>query len=96
MAKNKKKEKIVDLKEKATHLTTDELTPVQKLVGEINRCKMELGSIEMRKHDVLHLTSTLQETLGKQQQTLNEKYGDVDIDINTGEIKEKQDVKVNS
>jgi len=96
MAKNKKKEKIVDLKSKATHLTTDELTPIQKLIGEINRCKMELGSIEMRKHDLLHLITNLQEGLGKQQKSLNDKYGDVDVDINTGEIKEKEDVKTNS
>ena len=41
MAKNKKKQKIVDLKSEATHITTDELTNIQKLVNEINQIKME-------------------------------------------------------
>jgi len=91
-----KKEKMVDLKSKATHLTTNELTPVQKIVGEINRIKMELGNVEMRKHDLLHINTNLQEEISKLQKSLNEKYGDVDIDINTGEIKEKEDVKTDS
>lgn len=90
------KEKIVDLKEKASHLTTDELTPVQKLISEMNKYKMELGSVEMHKHQMLHNTTKLQEELGKLQTKLNEKYGDVDIDIQTGEIKEKEDVKADS
>ena len=91
-----KKQKIVDLKEKATHLTTDELTPVQKLVGDINRYKMELGGMAIQKHAYLHNLSTLQEELNKLQATLNEKDGDVYIDINTGAIKEKEDVKADS
>ena len=40
-----KKEKMVDLKSKATHLTTDELTPVQKIVGEMNRIKIDFLSL---------------------------------------------------
>ena len=87
---------MVDLKSKATHLTTDELTPVQKIVGEMNRIKMELGNIEIRKHELLHINNNLQDEIGKLQKTLNEKYGNVDIDINTGEIKEKEDVKADS
>tara|TARA_R100000742_G_C4271326_1_gene90224 strand:- start:38 stop:334 length:297 start_codon:yes stop_codon:yes gene_type:complete len=98
MAKRKtpKSQKIVDLKSEATHITTDELTPIQKIVGEINRSKMEIGGVELRKHELLHLISTLQEELGKLQKTLNEKYGDVDIDITNGEIKGKENGEVNS
>tara|TARA_S200002703_G_C3684928_1_gene210282 strand:+ start:351 stop:632 length:282 start_codon:yes stop_codon:yes gene_type:complete len=91
-----KKEKMVDLKSKATHLTTDELTPVQKIVGEMNRIKIDLGNMEMRKHELLHINTNLQDEISKLQKTLNKKYGDVDIDINTGEIKEKENVKTDS
>ena len=96
MAKNKKKQKIVDLKSEATHITTDELTNIQKLVNEINQIKMELGNTDLRKHALLHSASTLQEEMNKVQKILNEKYGDVDIDVRDGSIKEKEDVKTDS
>jgi hypothetical protein len=86
MAKNTTK-KIKELKaEKPEKITNEELNQVQSVVNDINRAQLEVGSIESKKHNLLHHVSVLQEQLGKLQVELKETYGTVDINIQTGEI----------
>ena len=86
MAKNTVK-KIKELKaEKPSKITNEELNQVQSVINDINRAQLEVGSIESKKHNLLHHVSVLQEQLGKLQVELKETYGTVDINIQTGEI----------
>tara|TARA_B100001564_G_scaffold256687_1_gene218559 strand:- start:43 stop:330 length:288 start_codon:yes stop_codon:yes gene_type:complete len=92
MAK-KKKEKVVDLKPQ--NVTEEELTRLQNLVNGLNRTQMEIGSIEGRKHQMLHQVIQLQSQMQQLQKTFEETYGKVDINITDGAISYQEDVEVN-
>ena len=95
MAKNTVK-KIKELKgEKPTKITNEELNQVQSVINDINRAQLEVGSIESKKHNLLHHVSVLQEQLGELQVELKETYGTVDINIQDGTINNKQDEQTN-
>jgi len=80
----KKKEKVVDLK--PTSITEEQLKAIQEIVSPINNMQMEVGRIESRKHMLMHEVAALQGKLQEQQQMLEEEYGKVNINIQTGEI----------
>ena len=86
MAKNTNK-KIKELKaEKPSKITNEELNQVQSVINDINRAQLEVGSMESKKHNLLHHVSVLQEQLGKMQGELKKEYGTDNINIHTGEI----------
>ena len=97
MAKRKtpKGDKIVDLKPKAEKITDEQLQKVQGLVSNINRSQMDIGSIETKKHHLLHSISTFQESLVALQGEFEKDYGTVDVDIHTGTINYQEDVEAN-
>jgi len=80
----KKKEKVVDLK--PTNITEEQLKAIQEIVSPINNMQMEVGRIESRKHMLMHEVGMLQGKLQEQQKALEEEYGKVNINIQTGEI----------
>jgi len=80
----KKKEKVVDLK--PTSITEEQLKAIQEIVSPINNMQMEVGRIESRKHMLMHEVGSLQRKLQEQQKALEEEYGKVNINIQTGEI----------
>ena len=90
------KEKIVDLKSRPEKINEEELKGIQEVVNNINRAQIEIGSLEVKKHALVHHVSTIQEDLGKLQKELESKYGTVDINIQDGVIKYVEDVKANS
>ena len=87
MAKKTKKEKIVDLKPKAEKITKDQLHKVQGIIHDMNRFKMEIGTIEARKHSVLHTIANLNDQLTLMKDEFEREYSTTDINIETGEIK---------
>ena len=91
MAKTKK---VVDLK--PTKVTDEQLKKIQETVSVINRAHSEIGTIETKKHALMHQVSTSQETLHALQTELEKEYGTVDININDGTINYKEDGEVNS
>ena len=91
-----KKEKIVDLKSRPEKINEEELKGIQEVVNNINRAQIEIGSLEVKKHALVHHVSTIQEDLGHLQKELESKYGTVDINIQDGVIKYVEDVKANS
>ena len=95
MAKRKtKKEQVIDLKPKAEKITTEDLTKVQGIINNINRAQLEIGSMESKKHNLLHHISVSQEELGKMQVEFEKDYGTADINIQDGTINYPQeDVK---
>ena len=89
MAKTKKKA------EKATKITNEELNKVQSVINNINRAQLEIGSIESKKHNLLHHVSILQEQLNKMQVEFEENYGTADINIQDGTINYTKDEQTN-
>jgi len=88
-----KKEKVVDLKPQ--NVTPEELQNLQQLVNAVNRAQMEIGSIESRKHNLLHQVSGLQTQMQTLQKTFEDVYGKVDINIQDGAISYPEDVEAN-
>jgi len=95
MAKNTTT-KIKELKaEKPSKITNEELSQVQSVINDINRAQLEVGSMESKKHNILHHVSVLQEQLSKIQVEFEKTYGTVDINIQDGTINTKQDEQTN-
>ena len=63
MAKTKTKEKIVDLKPKVEKITEEQLKKVQDTVNGINRGQLEIGSMEVKKHEMMHGVAGLRDQL---------------------------------
>ncbi|ANS05180.1 hypothetical protein [uncultured Mediterranean phage] len=85
------KEKVVDLKPQ--NITTEELEGLQNLVNTLNRTQMEIGSLESRKHGLLHQVTGLQTQMQTMQKTFEDTYGKVDINITDGTIAYPEDVE---
>ena len=95
MAKNTTK-KIKELKvEKPSKITNEELNQVQKVINDINRAQLEIGSFESKKHNLLHHVSALQEQLSKMQVEFEKTYGTSDINIQDGTINHSKDEQTN-
>lgn len=86
------KEKVVDLK--PAKITDEQLKSIQEVVNNINRAQLELGSMEVKKHSLMHQVNNTQEELGRLQVELEKEYGTVDINIQDGTI--NYDVEANS
>ena len=82
----KTKEKIVDLKPKAEKITDEQLKKVQDAVNNLNRGQLEIGSMEVRKHEVMHQVAGLRDALKAVQDDFQKEYGTFDINIQDGII----------
>ena len=91
-----KKEKIVDLKPKAEKITDEQLKKVQDTVNNLNRSQLEIGTMESRKHDLLHGIAGMRDELTLLQAEFEKDYGTFDINIQTGVINYPENGKVNS
>jgi len=81
-----KKEKVVDLKSKPEKITPEQLKKVQDTVNGMNRSQLEIGSMELRKHDLLHGIAGLRDELTVLQKEFEKDYGTFDINIQDGTI----------
>ena len=81
-----KKEKVVDLKPKAEKIIDEQLKKVQDTVNKMNRSQLELGSIEVKKHEMLHGIAGLRDRLTVLQSEFEKEYGTYDINIQDGTI----------
>jgi len=96
MAKNTSK-KIKELKGiKPEKITDEQLKKVQDTVNGINRSQLEIGSIELRKHEMMHNVAGLRDQLTVLQSEFEKDYGTFDIDIQDGTINYGDDVKADS
>ena len=86
----KKKNKVVDLKPEA--ISDEQLTKLQNIVQAINNLKMDIGQVEAQKHNMLHTLTQGNEQLNKIQSEIKDEYGEnIDVNINDGSIRYKQD-----
>ena len=88
MAKRKtpKAEKVIDLTPKAEKVTDEQLKKVQDTVNNINRAQLEIGSMEVKKHELTHRIAGLRDELTVLQSEFEEEYGTFDINIQDGVI----------
>ena len=93
MAK-RKTPKVKDLRPEK--ITKEQLRKMQNVVRAINEGQQQLGMVESQKHALLHEVMQLQGMIGKIQQELKEEYGNIDININDGAIKYKEDEQADS
>ncbi len=83
MAK-RKTPKVKDLRPQK--INDEQLKNVQKTVNGINRAQLEIGSMEVKKHELMHSVAALRESLVLLQDEFQKEYGTYDVDIQTGAI----------
>ena len=89
--------KIKELKGiKAEKITDEQLTKVQDTVNGINRTQLEIGSIEVKKHEMMHNIASLRDQLTVLQNEFEKDYGTYDINIQDGTINYPENGKANS
>ena len=79
--------KIKELKGiKPEKVTDEQLKKVQDTVNNMNRSQLEIGSMELRKHDLLHGIAGLRDELTVLQKEFEKDYGTFDVNIQDGTI----------
>ena len=100
MAKAKTKGTNAKIKElkgiKPEKITAEQLDKVQNTVNSINRAQLEIGSIELKKHEMMHQIAGLRDELTLLQSEFEKDYGTFDINIQDGTINYEDDVKADS
>ena len=71
-------------------LTQEELKGLQEVVNAMNSIQLQIGGLEARKHELLHSMEDAKVKLAEVQKQLEEVYGQVSVDIQTGDIKEEE------
>lgn len=65
-------------------ISQEQLEELQGFVGKLNQASSQIGNLELQKHQVNHAAAEIQQDLNKLQAKLEEKYGKIKIDIQTG------------
>ena len=79
--------KIKELKGiKPEKITDEQLKKVQDTVNNINRAQLEIGSVELKKHEMMHQIAGLRDVLTSLQTEFDKEYGTFDVNIQDGTI----------
>ena len=79
--------KIKELKGvKPEKITDEQLKKVQDTVNNLNRSQLEIGSMELKKHEMMHQIAGLRDELTALQSEFEKDYGTFDINIQDGII----------
>ena len=79
--------KIKELKGiKPEKITDEQLKKVQDTVNNLNRSQLEIGSMEIKKHELMHSIAGLRDELTLLQGEFEKDYGTFDINIQDGTI----------
>ena len=99
MAKTKTKGTNAKIKElkgiKPDKITDEQLKKVQDTVNNLNRAQLEIGSIEVKKHEMMHHIASLRDSLTVLQSEFEKEYGTFDINIQDGIINYPENGEVN-
>ena len=88
--------KIKELKGiKPEKITDEQLKKVQDTVNNLNRAQLEIGSIEGKKHAMMHHIASLRDSLTVLQSEFEKEYGTFDINIQDGIINYPENGEVN-
>ena len=84
--------KIKELKGiKPESITGEQLKKVQDTVNNLNRAQLEIGSMELKKHEMMHQIAGLKDELTLLQDEFVKDYGTFDIIIQDGIINYPKD-----
>jgi alanyl-tRNA synthetase len=81
--KKQKEEEVIDFT-KPEKITDAQLKKVQDTVNSINRAQLEIGHMEIRKHEMMHQIAGLRDELTLLQKEFETEYGTFDINIQMG------------
>ena len=88
--------KIKELKGiKPEKITDEQLKKVQDTVNSLNRSQLEIGSMEIKKHEMMHQIAGLRDGLTVLQSEFEKEYGTFDINIQDGTINYPENGEVN-
>ena len=88
--------KIKELKGiKPEKITDEQLKKVQDTVNDINKFQLEIGSMEVKKHELMHSVAGLRGELTALQTEFEKDYGTFDINIQDGKINYPENGEVN-
>ena len=71
---------------KPEKITDQQLEKVQHAVNSLNRMQLEIGNLEVKKHEMMHQANGLREDLATLQGEFEKDYGTFDINIQDGTI----------
>lgn len=76
------------------NLTAEELEFIKQGSAEYTKIKISLGDLELQKQGLLFQAEKIREAFSNNEKILIEKYGaDAVINMQTGEVKQKEDGK---
>ena len=79
----------------AKKIKKEQLEELQGLVNQLQNVQSQIGGLEAQKHELLHKIANGKTELDGLQSDLQKEYGDVSVDIKTGEIKKNESDKKN-
>ena len=89
--------KIKELKGvKPEKITDEQLKKVQDTVNNLNRSQLEIGSMEVRKHEIMHQVAGLRDELKVLQDEFEKDYGTFDVNVQSGIINYPENGEANS
>jgi len=71
---------------KPEKITDEQLEKVQSTINSINRAQLELGTMELKKHEMMHNIAGFKDSLVLLQSEFEKEYGTFDINIQDGTI----------
>ena len=90
MAKTKTKKA-----KKSSKITNEQLDKVQGIINNINRAQLDIGTMESRKHNLLHSIAGFNDQLTLMQSEFEKDYGTSDINIQDGTINYEKNEQTN-
>ena len=81
------------MSEKVNKINEQELKTVKEQTGKIQQCVLDLGSLEVKKAEIMQAYSEFLKQLDVTKKELEEKYGQVNINLTDGsyeEVKEEE------
>ena len=70
--------------EKVNKIEEQELSKVKEQTGKIQQCVLDLGSLEVKKTEIMQAYAEFLKELDVTKKELEEKYGQVNIDLSDG------------
>ena len=82
----KKKEKVLELKERKEKVSKEHLDEMIAIANKINALQFNIGRLESQKHKILHELALGNDTIAMVQDKMMKEYGTYDINLTDGTI----------
>jgi len=74
------------------NITEKELEEVREQQTKIAEIKQDLGTLEMQKHEILHVLVDINKEVNDTKKSLEEKYGRVNINLDDGSYTDIEEI----